>query len=81
VAPRIPPFIWTEENIEHIARHQVEPHEVEEVRSNVSSFRKGRYGRYYLIGQTDAGRWLFVVIEKNGYVATAREADDRERKL
>lgn len=77
----IPQLKWDEANIAHIARHGVTPEEAEEVRSNGPCFRRGRQGRYYLSGQTLAGRWLFVVIEKDGRVVTARNATDGERRL
>lgn len=77
----IPDLIWTDDNIEHIARHQIEPHEVEEVRRNATAFKKGRGGRYYVIGPSDGGRWLFVVLERSGEVVTARVATDRECDL
>ncbi|MCB0062171.1 MAG: BrnT family toxin [Caldilineaceae bacterium] len=56
---------WTEYRIEHIAHHDVEPHEVEEVFDDPShrARREGR-NRYRVYGQTIAGRYLFVVIER-----------------
>lgn len=78
---RTPELIWTDENIEHVARHHVEPHEAEECRRNATAFKRGRDNRYYIVGQTDGGRWLFVVIEQDGEVVTARNATDRERKM
>ena len=77
----IPELIWTDDNIAHIARHQVEDYECEEARTNATAYRKGRDERYHFVGRTDGGRWLFVVIECDGEVVTARDATDRERRL
>ena len=45
---------------------------------------RGRKDRYRVIGQTDDGRWLTVIIAPRGggvmYVLTAREATREERR-
>jgi uncharacterized DUF497 family protein len=78
------PLRWDEWNEEHIARHGVEPHEVEEVARKTFHFTKARGGRYRVIGQTDGGRFLTVVVapRRDGtyYVVTARDADEIERR-
>lgn len=83
-------IIWpagVEEKIERL--HEVTVWEVEEVFLNVPEFRRGPKGKrrgeniYYALGQTDVGRYLFVVfIYKRNHKAlilTAREMTDREK--
>jgi uncharacterized protein len=69
---------------EHIARHQVSVAEVEEVIFGVPFMRKARLGRYHIIGQTEAGRYLAVFVAPRGRgvygLVTARDADDAERR-
>lgn len=77
-------LIWDEWNIEHIARHNVEPNEVEEVCKNKHSFTRGRQNTYRVIGQTQGGRYLTVIVAVRGngnfYPVTARDSDKWERK-
>ena len=69
---------------EHIARHQVNVAEVEEVVFGTPFIRKARQGRYHIIGQTEAGRYLAVFLAPRGQgvygLVTARDADDAERR-
>lgn len=51
-------LIWTDWNVEHIARHGVEPWEVEETVYGQPYVSRGREGLYRLIGRTDSGRFL-----------------------
>ena len=55
---------WDDENIEHIARHNVNPEEVEDVcfRAHISEKAAGQ--RYILSGQSTDGRYLNVVVER-----------------
>lgn len=61
---------WDEDNIDHIARHGVEPEEVEEIVYEdcypsliVRGRRRGlRETRMIVYGQTCAGRYVFAVI-------------------
>jgi uncharacterized protein len=57
---RIKDFVWSEERIEHIARHGVTPDEVEETCFGKSWVRRakseGQNPVYYVLGQSDAGR-------------------------
>ena len=75
---------WDERSIRHIARHHVTVKEVEEVCFDSKScvFRRGE--RYIILGQTEAGRYLFVAVDRveryKGKVVTAREMDDAERR-
>ena len=79
-----PEFDWDLGNEEHIARHNVEPYEVEEAmtdpeRLGIDVHDQGKKG---IIGQTEDGRILFVVyaIRHGKYrVITARDLTDREK--
>lgn len=57
-------LVWDDYRIDHIARHDVEPGEVEEVCDDPfhRAHREG-HNRYRLYGQSSAGRYLFVVLE------------------
>ena len=85
---RIERLLWPKSRIDHIARHNVTPEEVEEVcfgRPRV--FRAESEGPnpvYYVLGQTDAGRYLFCVIiwfpNGNGYPVTDRDMTAKEKR-
>ena len=85
---KIREFVWPEDRIDHIARHGVTPEEVEEVcfgRSLVLRAKsEGENPVYYILGRTDAGRYLFCVIihfpEGKGYPVTARPMTDKEKR-
>ncbi len=57
---------WDDENIGHIARHNVNPREVEDVcfGTHISEREAGQ--RYILSGQSTNGRYLNVVVERVG---------------
>ena len=84
---RIDEFIWPEERIEHIARHGVTSEEVEQVCFGSSLVRRAKFEGenpvYYVLGQTEAGRYLFCVVirfpDGNGYPVTAREMTAKEK--
>jgi uncharacterized DUF497 family protein len=77
---------WSEWNEEHIARHGVDPTEVEEVVFH-RPFHATRASdnRFLLVGQTDSGRYLSVIVETEPdglfFVVTARDAAPYERRL
>lgn len=76
---------WDWWNLEHIAHHGVAPWEVEEVvTGGPYDVRRSHSGRFAVVGQTDAGRYLSVIVAQEGggvcYVITARDADNRERQ-
>ncbi len=81
-------FIWPEERIAHIAGHGVTPKEVEEVcfgKPLVQRAKsKGESPVYYILGQTDEGRYLFCVVIRfpvgKGYPVTAREMTAKEKR-
>lgn len=84
---RIHEFVWAEDRIDHVARHGVTPEEVEEVcfgRPLVQRAKsEGENPVYYVLGQTNAGRYLFAVVirfpDSKGYTVTARPMTDKER--
>lgn len=84
---RIDQIIWPEERVEHIARHGVAPEEVEDVCFGTSWVRRakseGENPVYYVLGQSEAGRYLFCVViqfpDGNGYPVTAREMTATEK--
>lgn len=79
-------FEWDEGNIGHmLARHNVIPDEVEEAAfDGPTVWERGGNGRYYLLSQTLAGRYLFIVIEYHGQgrarAITARDMTPTERR-
>lgn len=72
---------WVVEKI--IVKHGVDPVEVEECFVNQPrKVRRMQEGKYQLFGQTDSGRYLFVVFTWHGRyvrVITARDMDSSER--
>lgn len=81
---RIANFEWNEWNVEHIAKHSVTPQEVEEVCYNQPITRRTKDGLYIIYGQSDAGRYLFIIISYKPkgvvYVITARAMTDNEQR-
>ena len=85
---RINELLWPRDRIEHIARNSVTPDEVEEVCFGQSlvlrAKSQGENPVYYVLGQTDAGRYLFSVIiqfpDGRGYPVTARTMTDKEER-
>jgi hypothetical protein len=81
-------FVWSTDRVEHIASHEVKPEEVEQVcfgRSLVLRTKSsGKNPVYHVLGQTDAGRYLFCVViqfpEEKGYPVTARTMTDKEKR-
>jgi uncharacterized DUF497 family protein len=75
---------WDDENIDHIWEHRIIPEEIEEVLESRYLFERGRKGRYYVLGQSTTGRYLFVVMEQKSSalfrVITARDMKQSERK-
>jgi uncharacterized protein len=65
-------FEWDENNEDKlIERHGVMPEEAEECFYNRRVIKKAGKNIYYLYGQTDTGRYLFLVFELKG-TSTAR---------
>jgi len=82
---RVRRLIWDNWNVNHIARHQVTPDEVEQVCHGTHVIRQSYKSRLLMIGPTRSGRMLGVVLDPEGddvyYVVTARPADRRERRI
>ena len=83
-----PLFDWDEDNIDHIAEHDVDPEAAEEVlrspeRVYVPAHSTGSEERRAVLGPTDDGRLLFVVIARRKgriRVVSARDATPGEKK-
>ena len=77
-------LIFDDWNEEHIARHGVESGEVAEAVRNAAFMRRSRRGTYQLVGQTDSGRSLEVILASRRYgvyyIVTAREATQEEQR-
>jgi uncharacterized protein len=81
-------LLWPEDRVDHIAKHGVEPEEVEEVCFGRSlalrAKASGKNPAYYVLGQTAAGRYLFCVVlqfpDGKGYPVTARPMKKNERR-
>jgi uncharacterized DUF497 family protein len=83
---RVHELIWDDWNVDHIARHGVTAGEVEQVCFNEETrFTRAGGGRYQAVGQTDVGRYLTVILDREGqgryYPVTARPSDESERRL
>jgi uncharacterized DUF497 family protein len=84
---KIHELIWPQDRIDHIARHGVTPEEVEEVCFRPSLVQRGKSEGenpvYYVLGQTEVGRYLLCVIiqfpDGNGYPVTARLMTPKEK--
>lgn len=85
---RIEQLLWPSDRVDHIARHGVTPDEVEQACFGDAFVQRakssGENPVYYVLGQTDAGRYLFCVIiqfpDGNGYPVTARSMTDKEKR-
>jgi uncharacterized protein len=85
---RIHEFVWSQDRIDHIDRHNVTPDEVEEACFGQALVQRAKSGGqnpvYYVLGQTDAGRHLFCVViqfsDGKGYPVTARPMTDKEKR-
>lgn len=78
-------FEWDDTNEGHISRHHVDRFEIEETFVGRPYYRKGRASRIYAFGQSNEGRYLFVVFEQKPHgvirVITARDMTAKERRL
>ena len=85
---RIDEFVWSQDRIDHIARHNVTSDEVEEVCFSTAlvlrAKAEGSNPVYHVLGQTQAGRYLFCVVIQfpgsKGYTVTARPMTNREMR-
>ncbi len=77
-------FDWDEKNEGKIWElHRVTRDEVEEVFDSRPLVRKAGENKYYAFGQTESGRYLFIVFawkpNRVVRIITARDMDDSER--
>ena len=85
---RICELLWPLDRIEDIARHGVTPEEIEQVCFDqplvLRAKSHGENPVYYVLGQTQKGRYLFAVIiqfpDGKGFPVTARDMTERERR-
>jgi uncharacterized DUF497 family protein len=78
-------IVITQLQEEHIwTKHHVTPEEVEEVCFSQPVVLRGRDESYAVFGQTEAGRYLVVLLYPRGSgvygLATARDMTDAERR-
>jgi uncharacterized DUF497 family protein len=80
---KINSLAWDDENIEHIAQHEIDPVEVEDVCFNQHISIKGSNRRYVLYGQSSAGRYIKLILERlHGHVfrpVTAYDMKESEK--
>ncbi len=66
------------------AKHAVEVSEVEEALRSQPRVRRAGGGVYHMLGRSEAGRYLFVVVRLLGAgrarLVTARDMTERERR-
>jgi hypothetical protein len=55
---------WNDGDVEHIAVHGINPAEVEDICFNQHMSVRGRFGRYVIYGQSSAGRYIKLILEK-----------------
>lgn len=83
---RIRKLLWSQSVIKKLhTKHKIQPPEVREICAGNHLALRGRRGTHYLLGQTAAGRYLFVVLSNRGKgkfkVVTAREMNAKEKRL
>ena len=63
---KIREFVWPKDRVDHIAGHGIAPEEVEEVCFAEAFVQRaksqGENPVYYVLGQTEAGRYLFCFV-------------------
>ena len=80
-------LIWNQWNVDHIARHDVTPEQVEEACQGNPIVRESYSGCVMVIGPTKARKMIAAVLspvdEEAGiyFTVTARSASRRERRL
>src|SRR5579864_979402 len=78
-------LIWDDWNVAHIAKHDISPMEVEEVCNNDPVERTGYEERLFIIGKTNAGRLLTVILDRTDqqgvyYPRTSYKASQRSKQ-
>ncbi len=83
-AIRIHRLLWTDWNVTHIARHEVEPNEVEQVCHGSFIASQTYKGRIRIAGPTAAGRMLAIILKPEGegtyFCVTTHDANAGEIK-
>ena len=80
-------LLWDDETLEHIwTRHHLLIDDVEEAYyDTLAKIHTGKYGRQLVYGRTQAGRYLFIVVQPIGqFVAkliTARPMTARDKRF
>ena len=78
-------YEWDDINIEHIARREVIPQEAEEACFNEPLIMRLGRNKYTTYGQSDSGRYLFLIVIYKGKrmvrIITARDMTKSERSL
>lgn len=87
-------FRWNSDRINHIAKHGIEQHEVEQaafddphrlIKKSVVSYKNSSQYIYRLLGRTGEGRYLalFFIPQGRGiiYPVTARNMNNNEKRL
>jgi uncharacterized DUF497 family protein len=78
-------LVWQDDREEHIGRHGVDIEEVLEVFHSRHVRTGARRRRARIIGATQYGRILTIIVERLGPVRfaliTARDSDERERRF
>ena len=81
---RITSLLWDDDTVEHLAQHGVSPEEAEQACRIRPYTLRTRGGRYLVLGHTDAGRYLTVIVAPLGggqaKIITAREMTLLERR-
>lgn len=76
-------LIWDAYNIAHIKKHNVAVDEAEEVGKQFISHKKGKSGRYLVIGRSGS-RLISLVVKRREvgiyYLVTARDSSRKERR-
>jgi uncharacterized protein len=78
--------MWNQRSEEHIARHGVQPWEVEQtLYSRPRLHTAGRNGTTLILGTSNTGRHLLVVVSEaadgRDFVVTARDMTNNEKRL
>ena len=75
---------WSDQTEDHIARHGVTLEEALHATDDYLDLIRVRANRYSLIGRTRSGRYLTVILERDGRrswrLITARPVNHRERR-
>ena len=80
---RIKRLNWDKHNIFHIACHGITVKDVEDVCSGKHIARKAK-DRYLIYGEIEAGRHIFIALEKTGdsfRPITARDMGESEKRI